>query len=235
MTQSTTSVATSIPARPVASFSAEAWSRITSIREAIDRLPFLTGLEDGSLPRDEFVHYLAQDVHYLGHYSRALAMCSSQADTVDQQLFWATSAARALAVETELHAAHVDDIAAVLPSPTCVAYTSYLLATATQGCHPELAASILPCFWIYQDVGTRLHERAGDLTGHPYGDWIGTYADPAFADATAMAISIVDDLAARADGSTVDRMHAAFRRATQYEWMFWDAAWRQETWPVGGP
>jgi thiaminase/transcriptional activator TenA len=27
-------------------------------------------------------------------------------------------------------------------------------------------------------------------------------------------------------------MHQAFATASRYEWMFWDAAWRQETWPV---
>jgi thiaminase/transcriptional activator TenA len=27
-------------------------------------------------------------------------------------------------------------------------------------------------------------------------------------------------------------MHAAFTRATQLEWMFWDSAFRLETWPL---
>jgi len=27
-------------------------------------------------------------------------------------------------------------------------------------------------------------------------------------------------------------MHHAFMRSTQYEWMFWNAAWRREDWPV---
>jgi thiaminase (transcriptional activator TenA) len=29
-----------------------------------------------------------------------------------------------------------------------------------------------------------------------------------------------------------ERMHAAFTRATQLEWVFWDSAYRLETWPV---
>ena len=29
-----------------------------------------------------------------------------------------------------------------------------------------------------------------------------------------------------------ERMHAAFARATQLEWVFWDSAFRLETWPV---
>jgi thiaminase (transcriptional activator TenA) len=27
-------------------------------------------------------------------------------------------------------------------------------------------------------------------------------------------------------------MHAAFTRATQLEWMFWDSAFRLEAWPI---
>jgi thiaminase/transcriptional activator TenA len=29
-------------------------------------------------------------------------------------------------------------------------------------------------------------------------------------------------------------MTAAFVRGCEYEWMFWDAAWRQEAWPTRG-
>jgi thiaminase/transcriptional activator TenA len=28
------------------------------------------------------------------------------------------------------------------------------------------------------------------------------------------------------------RMHVAFTRATQLEWMFWDSAYRLEAWPI---
>jgi len=49
---------------------------------------------------------------------------------------------------------------------------------------------------------------------------------------TEQAKQILDRLAAHADPATVERMHEAFATASRYEWMFWDAAWRQETWPV---
>jgi thiaminase (transcriptional activator TenA) len=28
------------------------------------------------------------------------------------------------------------------------------------------------------------------------------------------------------------RVHQRFVTTSRYEWMFWDAAWRQERWPV---
>lgn len=215
-----------------APFSDDAWQRIAPVRAAIDALPFLRELEDGSLPRETFTYYMAQDAHYLADYGRALAACAGQAADPEELIFWSRSAQTTVLVERQLHAAHVADFAAVEKSPTATAYTSYLLALSTGGCYPELAAAILPCFWIYEDVGTRLKDRVGDLAGHPYGDWIGTYGDPDFTESTRAARRIVDRLAARSDAATVDRMHAAFRRAAQYEWMFWDAAHRRERWPV---
>ena len=45
-------------------------------------------------------------------------------------------------------------------------------------------------------------------------------------------IAAADDADAEASSSLHARMHAAFTRAVQLEWMFWDSAFRLETWPV---
>ena len=60
-----------------------------------------------------------------------------------------------------LHERHVRDLGAWQRSPTCTAYGSYLLSLTTLGCYPVLVAGVLPCFWIYDDVGRRLRERVG--------------------------------------------------------------------------
>jgi thiaminase/transcriptional activator TenA len=216
-------------------FSQDAWEAIAPIRKAIDDLPFLVGLEDGSLPRESFRYYMAQDAHYLADYGRVLAAAASQAPNTDELLFWASSATNTVLVERELHAAHVADFEASSKSPTCTAYTSYLFSLVACGQYAVLTAGILPCFWIYEDVGRRLKERAGrlpELPRHPYADWIETYGDPQFAASTAHARQILDRVAAQADPSTVEQMHRAFETAARYEWMFWDAAERQEVWPV---
>ncbi len=45
-------------------------------------------------------------------------------------------------------------------------------------------------------------------------------------------IAATDEAAETASSSSRERMHAAFVRATQLEWMFWDSAFRLETWLV---
>ena len=212
-------------------FSDDVLTRIGPIRAAIDDLPFVRGLADGTLPRDKFDYYMTQDALYLGEYGRALAGLAKMTDDPDEMVFWAQCAKDSVLVERALHASHVDVMAAASASPTCRAYTSYLLA-AQSGDYAVAAAAVVPCFWIYQDVGDRMLERAGDLKSHPYGDWIGTYADPAFAEQTRSVLGIIDRLADRGGDALRERMAEAFVQASRYEWMFWDAAWRKEAWPV---
>ena len=45
------------------SFTRELWTAMTPIYTQILRHPFVTGLTDGSLPRDRFVFYAVQDAH----------------------------------------------------------------------------------------------------------------------------------------------------------------------------
>jgi thiaminase/transcriptional activator TenA len=45
-------------------------------------------------------------------------------------------------------------------------------------------------------------------------------------------IAATDAAAAEISSPLRARVQAAFTRATQLEWMFWDSAFRLETWPV---
>ena len=213
-------------------FTDDLWVDIEPIRTRIATMPFLTELGAGTLNRDTFVGYLGQDALYLTEYSRALAMAAAAAPTTVEARFWSHSSHSALAVEQQMHLGHITDLSRHRPSPTTTAYTSYLLARATSGGYPVLTAALLPCFWLYADAGEALLQAAGDLTGHRYAEWISTYADPEFAIATAQAREIVDKAAEEANGATREAMTDAFVTASRFEWMFFDAAYQREVWPV---
>ncbi|MBO3143466.1 TenA family protein [Dermatophilus congolensis] len=218
------------------------WQDTATIRAEIDRLPFLNALADGTLGRSIFVEYLAQDAHYLRDYGRVMAMLSAIAPTRKASVFWATTAAESLETEQLLHDSHLSHITAEnfpAPSPTCMMYTSFLLAEATRGNYATLSAAVLPCFCVYDDVGRRLAARVRatrphetDLAWHPYGDWISTYEDDAFSAAAANASALVNEAAITATAAVRARMREVYIMATRCEWMFWHAAWRQERWPV---
>jgi thiaminase/transcriptional activator TenA len=218
-------------------FSDAAWAHVGPVREAIYAMPFNAELAEGTLSQDRFAHYVVQDSLYLAQYAKALAAAAAKAPDGDALMTFCGSAVGAIEVEKALHAGFfakfgidLDQAASAEPSPTCLAYTSYLLSVAATGSFGELAAAILPCFWVYQDVGTRIHKTAA--ADNPYRAWIDTYADADFEAATKAVIAITDDAAAAAGEAERARMHTAFLRCTQFEWMFWDAAYRRETWPV---
>ncbi|MEV5751772.1 thiaminase II [Actinoallomurus sp. NPDC052308] len=220
-------------------FCDDVWKRSARLLRAIHEHPFNTALSAGTLDRERFAFYIVQDARYLEAFSRALAVASTRATDTDDAVFFAESAHAALAAERTLHAGYIeefgltaDDLAGIDTSPTCLGYASFLQATALADPYPVLAAAVLPCFWVYQDVGTALLENTADVEDHPYRAWIATYSDPAFAESTERAKDITDRLAATTDPATREAMTRAFFRATEYEWMFWDSAWRRETWPT---
>lgn len=152
-------------------------------------------------------------------------------------MLFAGAAREAVVVERALHEDYFGrfglDAAAVAAepmSPACHHYTSFLLATAFREPLPVVAAALLPCFWVYREVGTHIHGRAG--SDNPYRAWIDTYAGDDFAAAVAAMIATTDALAAAASAAEGVAMQAAFTRAMQLEWMFWDSAHRREGWPA---
>lgn len=94
--------------------------------------------------------------------------------------------------------------------------------------YATLIAAVLPCFWLYADLGERLH--AGEFGAraldprHPYASWLQTYADPEFAEANECAIGFVTAAAAASDDLLRRRMHRAFIGAAEHERAFFVAS-----------
>ena len=221
----------------MARFTERAWQDTTALRQRILDLPFNKELADGTLSQQRFQTYMIQDALYLEAYSRTLAIASARSPEPEAMVQFARASEEALVVERALHGSVFEqfgvspvEAAATEPSPTCAGYTNFLLATAQIGTYGELVAAILPCFWIYWEVG---HHIAGQATpDNPYRAWIDTYSDKAFEEAVEAVIAITDRAAAATTDADRDRMLQAFRRSARYEWMFWDAAYRLEGWPV---
>lgn len=202
---------------------AEWWDAIAGVRADIDALPFVRGLGDGSLDRRAFLQYLAQDALYLRDYARVLAEAARLAPASSEQAFWAGCAQGSITGELQLHESWLADeeLRAAHPDRVTRAYVDHLLATAARGDYRVLAAALLPCFWIYQDVGERLLPLSH--AEHPYRSWLDTYADPAFAESTRTAVDIVTRLAAASDETTRSAMRTAFRLSAEHERSFFAA------------
>ncbi len=219
------------------SWTARLWADAADTYAAILEHPFLAGLTTGALDPKAFAYYVTQDAHYLREYARALAVLGAKAPTHADTGMFARHAAITVDVELALHetllaelgmdAAAVD---ATPVAPTTLAYTSYLLATAYGGSFAEGIAAVLPCYWIYAEVGAALVAR-----GSPdarYQRWIDTYAGDEFAAVVAEVLDLADRVGAGLSPGDEARARAHFGTTARYEWMFWDAAWRREAWPL---
>ena len=218
-------------------FSQEAWNQNAGTYELIRTMPFNAELTAGTLSEARFKHYITQDAHYLIGFGRALAIAAAKAPNPDRIVQFAKAAEVAIIVERELHDSFFrqygirTDVSAETPlSPACHHYVSFLLATAYAEPYEVVLGALLPCFWIYAEVGRDIHARAA--VDNPYRAWIDTYAGEEFHAAVRDVIAATDEAAEGASSLLRERMHAAFTRATQLEWVFWDSAYRLETWPV---
>lgn len=224
------------PMKPGA-FSTKAWAENLALYETIRTMPFNEELAAGTLSKERFTQYIVQDAHYLIGFGRALAIAAAKAPHPDQIVQFSKGAEVAIVVERSLHGSFFDDFGITQEmfettpvSPGCSHYVSYLLATAWAEPYEVVLAALLPCFWIYAEIGRDIHARA--IANNPYQAWIDTYAGEEFHDAVRAVIAVTDAAAEAASPAHLARMHEAYRRATQLEYMFWDSAYRLEDWPV---
>ncbi len=217
---------------------AELWSGIAGTYRAILDHPFIAGLTDGSLDRAAFEFYVVQDAHYLREYARALSVAAARAPGEAAIAMFAEHAAGAIAVERSLHEGFFAElgvseeaVARTPLAPTNLAYTSYLVATAYTGSFAELLGAVLPCYWIYSEVGKELLE-----SGSPdplYARWIETYGGEEFGEVVAAVLELADRLGPELGPAERSRAARHFATTSRYEWMFWDMAFRREPWPLG--
>jgi len=222
---------------PARSLTTELWAGALPIFRQILAHPFLRGLTDGTLPEERFRFYVKQDSLYLREYARCLAIAAAGAPTSAWCEMFAAHAQSALSVERSLHEGYFaawglppEEIDATPATPTTLAYTSYLLRTAYASPFEELLGALLPCYWIYWEVGKTLV-----TTGSPnavYQRWIDAYASEQFGQAVQRVLNVVDRSTLDLPESRLTALRRHYLTASRYEWMFWDAAFNLEAWPV---
>lgn len=222
---------------PETPFTDDLWRSIDPVYAAILGHPFLAGLTDGSLPKDRFRHYVLQDALYLRDYARALNLAGVRADDETTLVMFSEHAAGAIQVERSLHDGFLadlgvpeDEVDRTPAAPTTLAYTSYLLRTASLGDYPEVLGAVLPCYWIYAEVGKALLER-----GSPdpmYKKWIDTYGGEDFGALVRAVLDVTNEACKDLSDEQRRRVTQAFVTTSRYEWMFWNMGWTLERWPV---
>ena len=217
------------------SFSQDIWKKNADLYQKTLQHPFNQELAQGTLNPAAFSHYVIQDAHYLLAYGRALAICAAKAFEAEDVIQFSEGAKIAIIVERSLHDGFMKDLGISKQqfentplTLACHHYTSFLTAAAWSESYPVVLASLLPCFWIYAEVGKNIVSHS--IANNPYQAWIDTYSGEEFHTAVKNVITTIDKVATRCDEDTLTKMHQAYTRGAQLEWLFWDSAYHQNQW-----
>src|SRR6266508_294357 len=199
--------------------------------EAIFAHPFVKELGAGTLSRARFLFFVRQDYLYLQDFARTLCLAGAKADSLDTLDMFADHAATVVRVERNLHGNWASklglapqELTQTARAPVTQAYTRHLLTVAQGGTLAETVAAVLPCYWIYWEVGKRL---SASLPADPlYAEWIQAYTAEGFGAHVEQQLQLVDRLAVGVSLAERERMQEHFVQSSRYEYLFWDQAYR---------
>lgn len=215
-------------------WSEEAWKAIEPVYKKIQELSFIQELMSGTLDNKKFVFYIQQDAIYLADYGRVLTAIASKLTKPEHIEAFIHFAGESVAVEKILHESFVHELdkkEKIEASPSCLLYTSFLMKQLANAPIEVALAAVLPCFWIYKEVGDYiLANQTKDE--NPYQSWINTYGGDDFATSVETAISICNEVANTCTKIQREAMTEAFVMCSKLEWMFWDSAYKQEQWQI---
>ena len=201
--------------------------------------PFVRGLADGTLPIDRFRFYLVQDYLFLIEYCRVFALAAAKASDLQTIGLFARLLDETLNTEMQLHRDYCErlgiaegELETTAPAPVTHAYTHHLLTVAYSGSIADIVAAVLPCQLGYAEIGTALAAEGRGGANRKYAEWIRTYSWPEFIAGAEELGSLLDDLTAQWPAREMAHLETLFLTSSRYEYLFWEMAWTQASWPV---
>jgi len=216
-------------------WSESAWESIQPVYNKILQQPFISELMNGTLDRQKFEFYIQQDALYLAEFTKVLSIVASKLDKSEHISAFLYFAKNTIFVEQVLHESFFKEYsvnALAEASPACLFYTSYLHRQSANAPVEVALAAILPCFWIYREVGDYILKNQTNKENNPYQKWINTYGGVEYSADVDRAIAICNELAENCTEKQRQVMTETFVMCSKFEWMFWDSAWRLEKWSI---
>jgi len=206
-----------------------------AIWQRIFEHPFVVELYEGTLPLEKFKFYAIQDYNYLIGMMRSYSLLAAKSDyevaKAALEIAYADATVEMKNYERLLEklGLKLEDAAKAEPAPTNEAYMNFLVSTCALGSPLECLVATLPCFWSYAEIAEKHKEK---LKGNPvelYVEWASVYLSKEYVALVEKLRSLVDSLWR---GEGYERLRSLFLRASRYEYMFWDMAYKLESWPV---
>ena len=183
--------------------------------------PFLRELADGSLRKEQFDRYLIEDIAYLRAYGEVLTQLAAKAPKPEWKKFLLDGAAGCDKEVAHIHSSYLAGKGKEkAPSKANAAYIQFLRDNVAKGSFADGMAAVLPCYWIYWEVGKTLKARGSKNTN--YQRWIDYYSDPGYGKVVAQALSIMNEASSSGDQKKLVQL---FLTGAEHEYQFWHSAY----------
>ncbi|MEN2974072.1 MAG: thiaminase II [Candidatus Caldarchaeales archaeon] len=206
--------------------------RASKIWEKIIEHPFVVELYSGVLPYSKFKYYILQDYNYLTSIVKVLSIVSAKAPDINRskialKLAYMTVEGEMANYEKLLSemGLSIRDAVNTVPNPTNIAYMNYLISTSYSKDYWTTIASLLPCYWTYQEIAEKHRDKLESNPSALYKKWATAYLTKEYREIVEVFKSEVDS-----SSLSIEEMWPYFELSTKYEYLFWSAAYGEEEW-----
>ena len=194
--------------------------------------PFLQQVADGTVPDENLAFYFEQNVHYLDAAIRCRSIGAAKSQSADQRSFFLGSMDW-VAAELADQERFLKAMGARFPAPiapTCHAYTRHIVTLAWERDPVEYVAGYLACPMSYDNIGLHL---VGRRLRPDVAEWWQFARSEDHHDLCDNYVAFVDKYSVGLSDERLERMLATLQIGLNYEYMFWDMAYKLEEWPLG--
>lgn len=194
--------------------------------------PFVLGIQNGTLDKEKFRHYIIQDYLYLEDYARTFAVGVAKA----KSLKIANLFAKYIAVmngELDVHTGYLaklgitqEEIQSAPRALDNLSYTSYMLRVAYEESEAEILAAILSCAYSYEVIAKKIVEsNPTSVNDAFYGDWIKGYISERYSIDNAVLLEELNCLTENYTQKQTQHLIDIFVACSRYELAFWEMSW----------
>ena len=205
-----------------ADITGQMWDRAKPTYQKTLEHPFLVELAAGTLSKERFELYLVEDMAYLKAYREVLLTLAGKAPNEVWKQFLIKGSEDCAKEAEHIRGTYFQftKYNSKPPSRASSAYIFFLRDTVHDGSFTEGLAAVLPCYWIYWEVGRTLKQRGSKNA--VYQRWIDYYSDDAYRDTVNTILKMMNTAA---KDQPAEKLIQIFATGANHEYLFWDSAY----------
>ncbi len=181
---------------------------------------FVQGLKNGSLPKNIFQEYLAQDYFFLETFAQAYGLAISKSKD-KYSIKKLSELLMGVSEELILHETYAKkwdiDLSNNYIKKATKNYTDFLDDASKRLSSVEIMFAMTPCMRLYSWIGKKLYQEDFD---NKYKEWIITYSDESFEN---LANSLENLIETNKESYDINQAKYLYKRAMELELDFFNA------------